>query len=566
MPLVVWLTGFYALIVAGCILISDQLLFTLNPEAAQISKRQILWGVIFVAGVAGLSAVVVPAFLSFCKKREAPISETDCLWVALDEHAIVSIANPQGKIIFVNDKFCAISKYAREELLGQDHRIINSGHHPKEFMRELWTTIARGQTWHGEIKNKAKDGSYYWVNATIMPLLNELGKPIQYFSIRTEITENKRTEEALGTERSLLRTVLDLLPDSVYIKDEQGRFLACNDCCARRMGAASPQEIVGKTDADFFPAETAAKLRVDELAVLAGTPLIDHEESIAFPDGQSRFLLITKLPRRDGDGKIIGIVGTSRDITERKLLEKQRLHTQRLEVIGTLASGLAHDLNNILFPMLMTTGLLKNKLAGQHDRNLLAMIETGAHRGAGVIRQLLSFGRSDEEVRVKVQLSHLVRELAQLMDEIFPRNIAIESTAPTDLWPVVADATQMHQVMMNLCVNARDAMPDGGRLTLETGNVELSEAELRVHPSAKPGPYVVLIVSDTGHGIPPAIIERIFDPFFTTKGAGKGTGLGLSTVAGIVKRHGGFLTVCSEPGRGTTFRVYLPASCESEAT
>lgn len=562
--LVVWFTGFYALVATGWILFSDRLLFALHPKTAQINEWQTLKGVlIFVAVTTGLLAVVVSIFLKKKEELKALVSEMGYLRAALDEHAIVSIADPQGKITYVNDKFCAISKYAREELLGQDHRIINSGHHPKEFMRELWTTIARGRAWHGEVKNKTKDGSIYWVKATIMPFLNELGRPTQYFSIRTEVTESKRTEETLATERTLLRTVFNLLPDIIYIKDELGRFLACNDCCARCMGAGSPQEMLGKTDADFFPAELATRLRADELTVLAGTPLIDHEESFVFPDGQSRCLLTTKLPRRDSNGKIIGIVGTGRDITERKLLEKQCLRDQRLEAVGTLAAGVAHDLNNILAPMLMAAELLKDKLVDRHDRDILAMIENGAQRGASVIRQLLSFSRGYDGARVSVQLRHLVREMAQLMNEAFPRNIAIESKAPADLWTVVADATQLHQVMMNLCVNGRDAMPDGGKLTLEVGNMELSEAETRAHPPAKPGPYVVIIVADTGHGIPPAIIERIFDPFFTTKGIGKGTGLGLSTVVGIVKSHGGFLTVCSEPGHGTSFRVYLPASRES---
>jgi nitrogen-specific signal transduction histidine kinase/CheY-like chemotaxis protein len=247
------------------------------------------------------------------------------------------------------------------------------------------------------------------------------------------------------------------------------------------------------------------------------------------------------------------------DITERKRLEEQFLHAQRMETIGTLTSGIAHDLNNILAPMLMGAGLLKGQLTKPADQHLLALIETSAQRGAGILRQLLAFGRSFGSVRVPLQLGPLLKEVGYLMEETFPRNIAIAVNAPVDLWTVQADATQLNQVLMNLCLNARDAMPGGGKLTVDAQNVDLTAKEAQSNPQAKAGPYLVLTVTDTGHGIPWAIINRIFDPFFTTKGVGKGTGLGLCTVVGIVKSHGGFVTVASEPGGGSTFKVYLPA-------
>ncbi len=207
----------------------------------------------------------------------------------------------------------------------------------------------------------------------------------------------------------------------------------------------------------------------------------------------------------------------------------------------------------------MAAGLLKERTKEPRDRHILDLVESGAQRGAGVVRQLLTFSRGLGGERLTVQLRHLLREVSDLMHETFPKNIAIDREIAGDLSPVRADPTQIHQVLMNLCVNARDAMPGGGRLVLAARNWAATEDDLRGEPQAKAGPWVLISVTDSGHGIPPEIIKRIFDPFFTTKGVGKGTGLGLSTVLGIVRNHGGFVRVRSEPGQGASFQIHLPA-------
>ena len=248
------------------------------------------------------------------------------------------------------------------------------------------------------------------------------------------------------------------------------------------------------------------------------------------------------------------------DITEKKKLEEQLLRVQRIEALGTLSGGIAHDLNNILTPILMAAGMLRDRLGDSRDRDLASLIEHSAQRGAAIIRQLLTFSRGIDGERVSVQLRHLVSEMAGIARETFPRNLTwIDAVAP-DLWPIVADATQLHQVLMNLCVNARDAMPGGGTLTVSAKNVQLEKHDAQFGAHALNGPYILLTVRDTGQGISPAAMDRIFDPFFTTKPIGKGTGLGLSTVLGIVRSHGGFVTVYSEPGHGAAFHVYLPAA------
>lgn len=253
------------------------------------------------------------------------------------------------------------------------------------------------------------------------------------------------------------------------------------------------------------------------------------------------------------------------DITAKKLLEQSFLRMQRLEAIGTLSSGIAHDLNNILAPVLMVGGLLRDRLTDPHDRELMALIENAATRGAAVIRQLLTFSRGIEGKRVSVQLRHLIKEIAAIGRETFPRNVKLVDSTAHDLWPVVADATQLHQVLLNLCVNARDAMPDGGTLRIAAINIHLSKHDALFGEAPLDGPHVLLTVNDTGQGIPRELINRIFEPFFTTKALGAGSGLGLSTVIGIVRSHGGMVTAYSEPGRGAVFKVYLPAAPSSDA-
>jgi PAS domain S-box-containing protein len=306
--------------------------------------------------------------------------------------------------------------------------------------------------------------------------------------------------------------------------------------------------------ADAVVAEDRERVKAAAAKQAEGT--YREEYRILRPDGAIRWILDRAFPIKDSSGKIYRIVGVAEDITEKRKLEEQFLRAQRMEAIGALASGMSHDLNNILAPVLMVPSVLRTKLESEKDRELLGLLEKSAQRGASLIRQLLLFSRGVSGQKVPVQLSHLIKEMVLIMRETFPREISIV-VEPGNVGPVRGDPTQFHQVIMNLCVNARDAMATGGKLTLGLKNVELQAGDRR-HPQARAGHYVVLIIADTGQGMTPEIQARIFDPFFTTKELGKGTGLGLSTVAAIVKSHEGFVTVYSEPGRGTAFHVYLP--------
>lgn len=289
---------------------------------------------------------------------------------------------------------------------------------------------------------------------------------------------------------------------------------------------------------------------------------LDTEFRIILPNGEIRWIAVKSSLFHDLTGQPMRMIGIHMDITEKKQLEAQFLRAQRLESLGTLASGIAHDLNNILSPILMAAQLLPLKFPDVNDqtRQMIKTIETSAQRGAGLVKQILSFARGVEGKRVSLQMSHLLLEIRKIIQQTLPKSIDINTDISPDLWMILGDVTQMHQVFMNLCVNARDAMPEGGVLQINAENLLLNEQYARMHLDANIGPYVVVTVTDTGTGIPPDILHRIFDPFFTTKEIGKGTGLGLSAVLGIVKSHGGFVDVQSEVNKGSTFKVYLPAN------
>ncbi len=310
----------------------------------------------------------------------------------------------------------------------------------------------------------------------------------------------------------------------------------------------------------LHPADRSYTAQSVQQALETGHSL-ETEFRILWPNGEQRWMAAKGSVFQNQPGHPQRLIGFHMDITEKKLLEAKFLRAQRLESLGTLASGIAHDLNNILTPMLAIAQLLPLKFPqlNEQSQNMLVTLEASARRGADLIKQILSFARGLEGQNINLQVRHLLVEIRQLIGQTFPKSVEISADFPADLWIVKGDLTQLHQVLMNLCVNARDAMPEGGTLSMSAANVTLDEAAVRQQIDVVPGQYVAITIGDSGSGISSDIMDRIFDPFFTTKDIGKGTGLGLSAVVGIVKSHGGFLDLQSTVGVGSQFTIFLPA-------
>ena len=436
------------------------------------------------------------------------------------------------------------------------------------FLADDLAVIQDGQAViNREEKVVRPDGEIRWLLTSKIPWRTASGKVIGLVGIGRDITEHKQAEDALAHERNLLRTLIDNLPDGIYAKDDQARKILANPADLKNLGCKAEAEAVGKTDAEMFPPDIAEAFLADDLAVIqGGQAVINREEKVVRPNGEVRWLLTSKIPWRNASGKVIGLVGIGRDITDKKNLEAEVQRGQRMESVARLATGIAHDLNNSLAPILVAIELLHAKLEDREGLHVLDTIESSAKRGAEIIKQVLLFSRGLEGRRMPVNLKHLADGVASVASQSLPNNVTIETRVDENINLIAGDPLQLHQALLNLCTNAVEAMPQGGRVGIAAHNVKLDAAFASTHRGAVPGPHVALEVSDTGNGIPASIRDRIFEPFFSTKELGnKSVGMGLSTASSIVKGHRGFITVDSELGKGSAFKIYLPVMEEPPA-
>ncbi len=415
-----------------------------------------------------------------------------------------------------------------------------------------------------EFRIRHKDGSMRWLHSCGKVQRNEEGKPVRFTGISWDVTERKRTEEALRASEERYRTLFEQARDVIYITTREGRIVDVNPAASELLGYT--REEFAELDVMNTYVDPDDRRRFREEIEKKGA-VRDFEVKLRKKNGQEMDCLLTSTEWRGDDGSVLGYQGSIRDVTEHRRSEREKeklqaqlLQVQKMEALGTLTAGVAHDFNNILTSIQGYTELAMMKMEESSPLySNLSQVHHASLRAADLVRQLLLFSRKQPMTLVHLNVNRTVDNLMKMLQRLIGEDVAVETDLASDIWTVQGDAGNIEHVIMNLAVNARDALPKGGRLTIKTENVVVDEEFCKVVPEARPARFVCLSVTDTGTGIDQGILEHIFEPFFTTKETGRGTGLGLSVVYGIVKQHEGWINVYSEPGQGTTFRVYLPA-------
>lgn len=507
-----------------------------------------------VIGVIGISHDITEAKMA--EKRAADEHRYNETLIATSPLAIITY-RASGQAVTANAASVKmLGARDMEAVLGQNFREIEFWQ-KTGLLAAAEEALASGQLVEREVQGRNSFGKELWMHGQFKPFT--CGDEAYLLCFFDDIRERKWAEERLAEQAALL----DAAHEAIFVKDLDDQIIYWNKGAERLYG---------------WKAEEALGQKSEELLYQDPGPLHEaYQALMSKGEWQGEMVKLTKDGRklnvdvrwtlvRDAQGKPRSILAINVDITEKKRIEAQFLRAQRMESIGTLAGGIAHDLNNVLAPILMSVEVLREVVADEEALGILDTVQSSAQRGAELVKQVLAFARGVEGQQVEMNLTHQLRDIQKVIRETFPKNIRPVFQLGNETWPVTGDPTQLHQVMMNLVVNARDAMPEGGTLEVTTENVVLDEVYVGMNPDAKPGAFVVISVIDNGMGIPAEVKDRIFEPFFTTKEVGKGTGLGLSTVSAIVRSHGGFIHVYSEVGKGSKFKVYLPAKTTNLAT
>ena len=480
-----------------------------------------------------------------------------------------------GRVIYWNHAAEALFGWTEAEMLGQKARMLVPPDQI-DYAEVILERIRAGEVWSGEFLVRRKDGTLFTAYASDALLRDRGGAVVGVVGLLTDLTQTKRVEERLRKSEALLAESQRIAKIGSWEWDPATDALTCSEEWRRMFGYEPGDEVtVASMWQAIHPDDRERMTRVTREARASGSRF-EYEFFIPGPQGARTIHCIGRVIR-DEQGHAVRLVGTNQDVTERRRAEEalrrseERLHrSERLEAVGQLAGGVAHDFNNLLTAITSYTQLLLEGFSPNDGRrDDLLEIKKAADRATALTRQLLAFSRRQVLDPRVIDLNAVVADLENMLRRLIGAHIALV-TDPALRPPIPrvrADVGQLEQVIVNLAVNARDAMPDGGTLTIRTGQAQLTDADCRDHSDfdVRPGRYVVMSVSDTGTGMDPATQARMFEPFFTTKGPGKGTGLGLATVYGIVKQSGGYIAVASAPGKGTTFRIYLPSVEEGVA-
>ena len=467
--------------------------------------------------------------------------------------SMVIITDARGIIEYVNPRFTEVTGYTPDEAIGEHTRLLKSGESSPEEYAQLWETIVAGREWRGEFHNRKRNGDLYWAQASISPIRDEADAITHYLAIEEDVTDSKRTQDALRESEELLQGLLRNLPEGVCLLNDE-RHPVMSNSRAREylqvLAAGASRETIG----------ALGNRTLDEVLVPRADGL-PHEVVVDGPPRRIYEIQARPITRGETEGWCALVV---RDVTQEREIQEKIAQQERLASVGQLAAGIAHDFNNLLTVMMGVAQLLElQEEVPDSVKESLGTITSQGDRAAQLIRQVLDFSRQSVVHRQPMNLVPFLKESVKLLERTLPETIELVPEFQSPALSVSANPSQLQQVVTNLVVNARDAMPDGGELRLELSSLEVKTGDSPPYHKMGPGNWAVLVVRDTGTGVPAEVIDRIYEPFFTTKPHGEGTGLGLAQVYGIVKQHGGYIDAESTPGRGTTFSIYLPLQEEA---
>ena len=472
---------------------------------------------------------------------------------AIDQHCIVGITDARGTITYANDMFVKISGYSREELIGENHRILNSSYHNESFFKNMYQTISSGNVWHGDICNKAKDGFEYWVSTTIVPFMGPNKKPISYMAMRTDITEQKSAKSNLTRAQKMVHIgswEFDLIRKKLHWSAEIFNIFEIEE-----HGFAVTYEAFMQV---VHPDDREMVNNAYEVSLI-NRQSYEIEHRLLMNDGRIKIVKEQCETYYDENGTPLRSIGVVHDITHKKHTEEALRRSQKMDAVGQLTGGIAHDFNNIMGIILGNVELLElQDIQDEKITKRLEPIKKSAERAVNLTRQLLSFSRRKSDQLSATNINDQLNEMKSLIVHSITPEIEVAYQFGDALWTTKIDPGDFQDAVLNIVINARDAMDRCGHLTIESTNCHLDEKYCSHNPEVKQGDYVQLIISDNGKGMSQQQQERIFEPFYTTKAEGSGTGLGLAMVFGFVERSKGHIKVYSEIGIGTTFRIYFP--------